>query len=223
MLKLVTVISFLVLISHTLLCKSATLSTASTRLLLALLFITCLVSTLQREFEELCSERLFRKPRKRATPIEAPPPKKMPVSARAGGFTLIEVMIAVAIVAILAAIALPAYTAYIFRSRIPAGLDALTAYQTRMEQRYQDVGHYANADASGCALAAPAADNFAITCALGAGADANQHFTATATGSGPVNGVVYTVDEQGTRKTTAHPKGLPATNCWTLRGITCDS
>ncbi len=137
------------------------------------------------------------------------------------GFTLIELMIVVAVVALLSAIALPAYNGYVFRSRLPAGLDALTAFQTRMEQRYQDVGNYGSG--SDCALAGSTVGDFTITCALGSGADANQHFTATATGSGPTAGVVYTVDEQGTRRTTSHPKGVPSGNCWSLRGATCDS
>jgi type IV pilus assembly protein PilE len=152
------------------------------------------------------------------------------MSKRNRGFTLIELMIAVAIVAILAAVALPAYNQYVFRSRIPAGLDALSAFQTRMEQRYQDVGYYANTVVTGgvsgpgttCALASTSVSNFTVTCALGTGTDP-QHYTATATGSGPVTGVSFSVDDQGTRKTLTHPKGVPAQNCWSLRGGSCDS
>jgi type IV pilus assembly protein PilE len=134
------------------------------------------------------------------------------------GFTLIELMITIAVVAILSAVALPAYTAYIQRARVPVALDGLSAYLTRMEQRYQDVGNYANG--ANCAVALPAAGDFTITCAL---SNAGQGFTATATGNGPVAGYAFTIDHLGTRVTTAHPKGLPGANCWSTRGKTCDS
>lgn len=134
------------------------------------------------------------------------------------GFTLIELMVTVAVLAILSAVALPAYTSYVQRSRVPAALDGLSAYLTRMEQRYQDVGNYANG--ANCAVALPAAGDFTITCALTNG---DQGFIATATGTGPVAGYAYTINHQGTRVTTAHPKGVPATNCWTTRGKSCDT
>jgi type IV pilus assembly protein PilE len=134
------------------------------------------------------------------------------------GFTLIELMVTIAVVAILSAVALPAYTAYIQRSRVPVALDGLSAYLTRMEQRYQDVGNYANG--ANCAVALPAAGDFTITCAL---SNAGQGFTATATGNGPVAGYAFTINHLGTRVTTAHPKGVPAANCWSTRGKSCDT
>jgi type IV pilus assembly protein PilE len=136
----------------------------------------------------------------------------------ARGFTLIEVMITVAIIAILSAIAVPAYTSYVQRSRVPPALDALSSLATRLEQRFQDTGNYANGDDCGATL--PSADKFTISCEL---SDEDQGFTATATGSGPVEGYTYTINHQGVRATTAHPNGTPATNCWSMKGAVCDT
>ena len=134
------------------------------------------------------------------------------------GFTLIEVMITVAIVAILASIALPSYSAYLQRSRVPPALDALSAVATRLEQRYQDTGSYA--DGAACGLAMPTVENFTLACAL---SDGGQGFALTATGGGRMSGYTYTIDHRGVRATTAHPKGVPATSCWSIRGATCDA
>lgn len=141
----------------------------------------------------------------------------------ARGFTLIEVLIVVAIVAILASVAMPAYTAYLQRARVPAGLDALQSYFTRMEQRFQDAGTYARtvAGADVCAIDPPAGvQNYTITCALVGG---GTGYTATATGSGSLAGYAYTINSTGTRVTTAHPKGAPGGNCWSIKGATCDA
>lgn len=136
------------------------------------------------------------------------------------GFTLIEVMITVAIVAVLASIALPAYTDYIKRGRVPPALDGLSSYATRMEQRFQDVGGYANA-AGGCGVPLPEPANFVVTCSIDD--EAGQQFTATATGQGTMAGYAYTINQQGVRRTTAHPKTAPSANCWSTRGATCDT
>jgi type IV pilus assembly protein PilE len=137
------------------------------------------------------------------------------------GFTLIEVMITVAIVAILAAVALPSYTAYVQRSRVPPALDALSSVATRLEQRYQDTGNYGNVAGTACGVTTANTDNFTISCALD-GTVGVQGYLLTATGSGPVAGYAYTLNHQGARATTAHPKGSNA-NCWTMKGSVCDS
>ncbi len=133
------------------------------------------------------------------------------------GFTLIELMITVAVLGILVGVALPSYSAYTQRARVPAALEALNAYFTRMEQRYQDASSYGTSPT--CGVAVPAGiPGFTITCTT-----AGQTFTATATGSGNMAGYTYTINHQGVRATTAHPKGTPTGNCWSTRGKTCDT
>ena len=139
------------------------------------------------------------------------------VNARRHGFTLVELMVTVAVVAILAGIALPSYNAYITLSRVPTGLEALSSYAMRMEQGYQDTGNYGT---SGCRVALPAAANYTISCSV---SNAGQGFTATATGAALLDGYTYSIDHNGTRRTVAHPKGAPTTDCWSIKGATCDS
>ena len=118
------------------------------------------------------------------------------------GFTLIEVMVVVAVIGILAAIAIPNYSRYITRGNLVEANNALAEYRVRMEQFYQDNRTYQNAGGA-CGQAVPVGlDNFAVTCAITA---AGQAFTATATGAGNTNGFVYTINQANVRATTAIP------------------
>jgi type IV pilus assembly protein PilE len=136
------------------------------------------------------------------------------------GFTLLEVMITVAIVGILAAIALPSYSYFVTRSRITEATNELSLYRNRMEKFFLDNRSYLVAGA--CPLAAElttynaAPDHkFAMTCAATA-----TTYTLTATGNGPMSGFVYTVNEQNVKVTTGVPAGWtsPSPNtCWAIR------
>ncbi len=74
---------------------------------------------------------------------------------RLQGFTLIELMIVVAIIAILAAIALPAYQIYVARSQVTAGLADMRGGVVTFEERIQNgdsAGSPANANDIGLPL-----------------------------------------------------------------------
>ena len=138
-------------------------------------------------------------------------------SLNLSGFTLIEVMITVAIVAILAAIALPAYTEYVLRGKIPEATAGLASRQVQMEQFFQDNKTYVGSPAC-----TPASGKyFHFTCPTApADAPTATTFKLLAIGTGTMSDFVYTVDEHNVKTTDHLPSGWTypnPNNCWAIK------
>ena len=151
-------------------------------------------------------------------PNRTPAQQAMPTNA-VSGFTLIEVMITVAVVGILAAIALPNYNEYVMRAKIREATSKLADHRVRMEQFFVDTRSYANPPGSTtCGVPDPAyaagSDAFKVSC-TGASATA---YAVTATGQGSMSAFVFSINEANVRATTAAPAGWKTSaNCWVLR------
>jgi type IV pilus assembly protein PilE len=124
----------------------------------------------------------------------------------ARGFTLVEMMVTVALVGILTAVALPSYRDYVTRGRLTEAFAALAGVQPAAEQYWSNGRTYAGFDRM-----PPNSTNFTYTLS-DAGVSA---YTVTATGSGAASGFTYTVNQSGTRSTSAAPTGWgTSTSCW---------
>jgi len=134
------------------------------------------------------------------------------------GFTLIELMIAVAVVAILSAIALPSYTDYMRRSKLAEATSALLTMRTKLEQFYQDQRTFDGACVAGTVAPKPTGlKYFTIDCPQ---RTATQ-YTVTATGIKEMAGIVFSINEANTRATTVTPGSAMApagymdnATCW---------
>ncbi|MGW8392842.1 type IV pilin protein [Pseudoduganella sp. HUAS MS19] len=138
------------------------------------------------------------------------------VAPRQAGMTLIEVMVTIAIVAILSAVAIPAYSDYVKSGRLPQATNNLAAMRAKLEQYFQDNRTYIGACADGTIAALPPADDFTYTCPTLTATT----YTVKAEGKGTVAGFSFTIDESNNKKTVALPsgwgtasEGSPVT-CW---------
>ena len=138
------------------------------------------------------------------------------------GFTLIELMVVVAIIGIVTAIALPMYSNYLTRGKLTEASTNLANYNIQMEQYYQDNRSYASGNACGVAL--PTGKYFTYTCALGSTTDS---FTATAAsnsgvGLGNSGDYTYTVNSSNNQATTKFAGSAVSYSCWiTKSGDSC--
>ena len=131
------------------------------------------------------------------------------------GFTLIELMIVVGLIATLTAIAMPSYSNYIKRGQIVDGIVPLADMGGKMEQFFQDNRTYVGACTAGTvAPQPPDTTRFTYACSN----LAKSTFTVKATGKGAMQGFAFSLDQSGARQTTGTPSGWTAgNNCWSAR------
>lgn len=127
------------------------------------------------------------------------------------GFTLIELMIVVAIVGILSALAFPAYTDYVLRGKLSEAHANLLTIRSAAEQYFQDNRTYI-----GYPCNAANTKYFTYSCTnLTA-----TTYTVVATGVAAqgTGDFTYTIDQSNTRATTNKPANWSTPGaCWIMK------
>jgi type IV pilus assembly protein PilE len=145
---------------------------------------------------------------------------------RQAGFTLIEVMVVVAIIGILATLGYPAYTDYLRRGKIAEAVSTLAEARVKMEQFYLDNRTYMGADAGTLPCSATVLNggkkSFQYRCDnLGVG---TYRVIADGQAGEGMTGFSYMLDQANVRSSTI--TGVPGWSgnptCWvTKKGGSC--
>lgn len=134
---------------------------------------------------------------------------------RNNGFSLVELMVVVAVIAILAAVALPAYNDYVLRGKLTEAFTELSSMRVRLEQYYQDNRTYATACVPGAAPL-PVGKYFAYSCP--AATLTATTFTVQADGVGSTAGFQFTINQANAKATTGVPAGWNMNGaCWVTK------
>ena len=134
------------------------------------------------------------------------------------GFSLIELMVVIAIIGILAGIAYPSYTDSVRKSRRAEAKEALLAAAGRQERYYLQQNKYVITSADIASVANTTTENgyYAISVASCSGAS-ETCFKMTATAAGAqvsdTDCKTFTIDNVGNKGAT-NSSDVAVTNCW---------
>lgn len=135
------------------------------------------------------------------------------------GFTIVEVLVVIAIIGILAAVGVPAYQDYVMRGKITEAFTGLSDFRVRMEQFYQDSRRYDGGGLDGCGAKAPVSKYFTFNCDPGTAP--SQTYTAYAKGiaNQGMTGFEYQLNEKNEAKTNTLGSGWSGAGnaCWVRR------
>lgn len=134
------------------------------------------------------------------------------------GFTLLEIMIVVALIGILSSIAIPYYGDYVTRGKIPDATSNLSTKRVLMEQYFQDNHSYLSGATCPPTVAPDSSISkyFTFTCS-----NMNTNtYTITATGKTPgtMAGFTYTIDQSNTKTSSIV---APAKLSWNSNSNSC--
>lgn len=135
---------------------------------------------------------------------------------RQSGFTLVEIMIAVIIIGILTAVALPSYSSYVMRARLAEAHSALASTQPKIEQFWANHRTYEDFDDEELdpQLMPAETANFVYTLENASATG----YQLVATGQGAAASFKYTLNQAGARATTGAPEGWTKSDtCWVDR------
>lgn len=132
------------------------------------------------------------------------------------GFTLIEVMITVAIIGILAAIALPSYRDYVLRGKLVDGANALSIAKADMERYFQDNRTFVGAGP----CTSSTVGSFTVSCV---GTPTATTYSLQAVGTGAVNGFTFTINQRGDKASTVSGVAgwSSCSNNWVMKKGAC--
>jgi type IV pilus assembly protein PilE len=140
----------------------------------------------------------------------------MQMKSTSRGFTLVELMVAVLVVGILAAVAIPSYRSYVLRATRAEAKQALLARASDLERCYTRNNTYVNAAATPCPVAANLANAaVGIKYKIQAQTLLANTFVLQAI---PVNGQqadkcgTFTMDDKNSRGVSGGT--LPVQECW---------
>jgi type IV pilus assembly protein PilE len=136
------------------------------------------------------------------------------------GFTLIEVMIALVIIGILAAIAIPSYNEYITRGKITEATSTLADMRLKMEQYFQDNRTYAavagvtsHPCTAGSTTYPTGIKYFTFSCPVNTATAYTLQMSGNA--AQRMDGFVYTLTQANVQATTITAGTFAANNGWT--------